>query len=573
MPRLPDETSFGGRATPQPARGVQDPRAAASPAAANAFGREASMAGKGLYEIGESVGQIANEIAVGEERIRLREEALLRDQAEGTYAETAAAEYQRMLKEDDISSVGANRSFSEFLRTKRDEILNGHEGSDESRLMLSDQLLGVEQSYAAKATQDAFEAQQKKVGMKLGATLNSVVNSAYDPNSDLVSMFRQWDSKIANFAPAMTADEERTWILGGREKIAEARLTSLIYRGQAGVDQAETLLTNPHLQEVLGPGAQARIRGRLAAIQQQRAEAAMGPVFGMPRDIWDGLSEEQKSAFFGAKAGGSDKAIEVGDPDSPTGTRWIPESLAMSGQPLDKETLSRYPMGKPPSGLDVRFGEGGTVKSITTGRTGGAGGDLSAKTTGSIEQKLFEAQEGLARLDQVRAAFKPEYQTFETRADMKWTALMEKAGRDISEEDKQQLTEFSDYKRESIDNINRYIKEITGAQMSEPEAERIRKGMPDPGEGVFDGDSPTEFRAKMDSTIRSLRLATARYVWALRNGLDPVNSGQSLEGIQKIMRSRMEEIADEIRTSNPDMAPEMVDRLLRQRLGAEFGLI
>jgi hypothetical protein len=82
------------------------------------------------------------------------------------------------------------------------------------------------------------------------------------------------------------------------------------------------------------------------------------------------------------------------------------------------------------------------------------------------------------------------------------------------------LTEYSDFRRNSLNNINLFIKEITGAQMSEREADRIRQAMPDPGEGLLDGDSSTQFESKWSSTMYSLRMIMARNIRLRKNGFD-----------------------------------------------------
>ena len=259
--------------------------------------------------------------------------------------------------------------------------------------------------------------------------------------------------------------------------------------------------------------------------------------------------------------------VEIADPNSPTGTKFVNRADAV-GQP-----------GKPPSGMVIEVGEDGTV--VRTGVRGSSGDSgLAKKTIGDIEGRLFEAKEGLARLAQIKANFKPEFQTFATRGKAWWAGIKEKAGFDIPDADLEGLQEFWAYRRGAIENINLYIKAITGAQMSEPEAVRIRQGIPDPGEGIFDGDNPSKFIGNVDDTIRSLSLATARFTYALQNGLDTTikdeaalpNHGISLDQIREIMAQRESEIIKEIRTESPGVSDAVLRSTLQQRLGREFGI-
>lgn len=221
---------------------------------------------------------------------------------------------------------------------------------------------------------------------------------------------------------------------------------------------------------------------------------------------------------------------------------------------------------KVPTGMKMTVDKDGNV----TFATGDMAAAMGTKTTGTIEGKLFDATEGIARLESIRGRFRPEYQQIATRWNAFKTRWREKLDLNVSADDLALLEDFSAYRRDSIGNINRYIKEITGAQMSEAEAKRLRKAVPDPGDGIFDGDSPTEFLSKMNATFKSLRLATARYTYTLRNGLDWKKL--SLDKVENIMRKRMDEIEQAILQQNPDTPPEEVRETMKRTLAEEFGL-
>lgn len=244
------------------------------------------------------------------------------------------------------------------------------------------------------------------------------------------------------------------------------------------------------------------------------------------------------------------------DPQSEEGQKYIRADLA--GQEITFE--------QGPEGLKVRIGKG-------PGQDSG----LERKTRGNIEGELFKAREGMARLETIAAGFKPEYQQFDTRLGMAWTAFKDKFGSlpgipdSVDPQTAELLKEFTLYRRDAIDNISKYIKDITGAAMAIPEAKRIRKGMPDPGEGIIDGDSPIEFQAKLLGTMRSLKLASARYSHALRNGMDWRDI--DLSEVEEIMRGRMQELEQEVRARNPGIGQGALDRLLSHTLGVEFGLL
>lgn len=158
---------------------------------------------------------------------------------------------------------------------------------------------------------------------------------------------------------------------------------------------------------------------------------------------------------------------------------------------------------------------------IRKGPPGAAG--VTTKTQGDLEAKLLNAREQLVRLREVAAKFRPEFQEIPTRLGAAWTGLKARLGSgEIKGEDRRLLADFADYKRGALANVNLYIKEITGAQMSEAEANRLRQAVPDPGQTIFGGDDPITFESKLNSVLESAEKASVRYRHYLREGItDP----------------------------------------------------
>jgi hypothetical protein len=159
--------------------------------------------------------------------------------------------------------------------------------------------------------------------------------------------------------------------------------------------------------------------------------------------------------------------------------------------------------------------------------TGGGEPAMEKKTKGAIEEKLLDGREQLARMKTIQAEYKPEYQEIGSRLSNAWTGIKAKMGKDIPKDDARKLTEWKKFQRKSIENINLYIKELTGAQMSEKEADRLRLAQPDPGENWWQGDDPITFKAKMDDIIKSARAAVARFEYYKAKGL----SDQEIKGL------------------------------------------
>jgi hypothetical protein len=192
-----------------------------------------------------------------------------------------------------------------------------------------------------------------------------------------------------------------------------------------------------------------------------------------------------------------------------------------------------------------------------------------------IDEGMLDATKGLMRLDTIASQFKPEFQTIATRGEQWWSSVKEKAGVDLKTKEKADLEEFSKFKRNAIDSLNQYIQSITGAAMSEQEAQRILRGMPNPGQGIFDGDSPTEFKAKLDDAMKQTKQAVARLAYLKRNGMsleDGLGKGVTLDRMPQLMNERGKKIEEELRAAQPNADQKALQRAVRRQLGVEFGL-
>lgn len=200
-------------------------------------------------------------------------------------------------------------------------------------------------------------------------------------------------------------------------------------------------------------------------------------------------------------------------------------------------------------------------------------------TNNALQEKQFNAIEQLARLRSIKQSWKPEYQQIEKRLGFQWNALLDKFGptrKSLTPQQRQELAAYSASRAEAIGNLNLYIKEITGAAMAIPEAERIKKAQPNPGEGIFDGDSPVEFDSKMQKNIRMTEMAIARYNYLTKNGfkgdVDAMSREIPLEGMGKVIQERTDSLLKESLNANPGLTPQDVQPIVQQRLRAEFGI-
>ncbi|HYF34915.1 MAG TPA: hypothetical protein VD994_06440 [Prosthecobacter sp.] len=226
-----------------------------------------------------------------------------------------------------------------------------------------------------------------------------------------------------------------------------------------------------------------------------------------------------------------------------------------------------------PSGMKLESDGQGGFKFVSGDMAGTDGIGTTAAVQTDMQKALKMANEGYARLQGIRSQFKPEYQQLGTRWGSMFTAAKDKLGADVTVDDAQKLSEYTSYRADATDNLSKYIQEMTGAAMGVQEAQRLTKGIPNPGQGMFDGDSPIEFQAKLDSTMKRLGAVQARMAYALRHGLtQQAMFAIPLESMGSIIDQRGDDMAEELRAANPSASEEEINNSVRQRLKAEFGL-
>lgn len=214
-----------------------------------------------------------------------------------------------------------------------------------------------------------------------------------------------------------------------------------------------------------------------------------------------------------------------------------------SGQPQkmtwDAAERKFVPLGgakAPSKGIRVTTNaDGSTTTEI--GGTAESNQGLTGPTTNVVQAKAFNTAEMGSRLAGIMEKFKPEYQTVGTRLANLWRGT--KASIDpkmLSPGDTQSLTDFAKYRSQSIGNVNRLLNELSGAAVSPSEGERLKAEVPNPGTGIFDGDDPVSFKAKMESVADQANRALARYQYYQSHGLPqnleeiPLNNVKQIGG-------------------------------------------
>ncbi len=401
-------------------------------------------------------------------------------------------------------------------------------------------------------------AQRQQFGQAVGGALpaapQATLGTPATPDADI------GDAASIQGVPGAPAGPDRF-------AIARALAQSV---AQTGNPQAQRLL-GAILPNILDPSKSPEFAARMAAakrvpVSEVAARAAAGR---------EPIPDAARRAA--ATRAPSTATTTIGDPTSATGTRVIPSSLITSGK-IRPEDLAQFPPGPPKSGLTVETRPDGTIKLTTgAGAGSGSGTGLQKSTLGKLEQSIIQGQDSLARLQSISENFDPRFLQASFRFDAAKLAFKEKAGFNISPDDREFLSSYTEFARSSTEQLNLYIKQITGAQMSEQEAERLTRAVPNPGKdgffGILSGDSPTQFQSKLAGVTKQLRLAQARAKHVLRNGLTksgkPWQSGISLPRMERIMDDRIIEVLGGLPEG---LSPEERRARVAPIMAQEFGL-
>lgn len=195
--------------------------------------------------------------------------------------------------------------------------------------------------------------------------------------------------------------------------------------------------------------------------------------------------------------------------------------------------------------------------------------DLSNKTQGRIEEDILNTQDAISRVERIRNSFDPTFQQFFPRLGIKWNQLVARFS-ELSPDARERVEARAVFQQNSIENVNSTIRALTGAQMSQFEAQRITSQLPNPGTGLFDGDDPVTFEAKMNNSLESLRVVLARRAYAEATGRAALSTGFDLDStVAQIVNQRGQELEDLFRSQG--LSGQELNSRVDARLRIEFG--
>lgn len=248
----------------------------------------------------------------------------------------------------------------------------------------------------------------------------------------------------------------------------------------------------------------------------------------------------------------------------------------------------------------IEVGPDGTV-SIRRGAaaTGARAPGIGIAVSNKLDEAILNATAGISRVNRITKNLDDDFLTIKGKFKAVFLNLKDKAQgllgiKKLTEDEATFLEKSSRFAQNAVENINLYIKEITGAQMSEAEAKRLRKAIADIGDSFLAGDGPIKFRAKLGEQLAKLNVSVARLFYIKKHGFtitrakadrgevkkgdatgffDDRGNAITLERMPGIMSKRESEIMTKFKKDLPGRTQGEYDQLTLDRLSEEFGLV
>ena len=350
-------------------------------------------------------------------------------------------------------------------------------------------------------------------------------------------------------------------------------------------------LTPEEMDPVTGPQLMAAQAGlTVDPIAKQMEEAKLGLLKGQTKalDQKDALNEAIAEMIKGGAAPAQAQPPPI-QPQSFNGQ--APQSgliLTADGQPAPQA-----PQAAPPADMiDTPYGKmtrekavklGGAMllnpqyaaagKALVDAAQGGGPTGLGKTADNQNDKEEIAATNQVATLDNVKRSYDAKFLNIPARFKLWGNALASKFGT-LNPKDQEDLKAYTTFRQSSWHNLNRVLKDLSGTAVTENEMQRQLLDQPNPGQGVFDGDAPAEFDAKLKGQIAFAHSAVARARYLRAKGFTgkPWEAGVAVEDMPKIINERGAQLEQQLKQQNPNANPMQLQEAVKGQIKKEFGI-
>jgi hypothetical protein len=342
---------------------------------------------------------------------------------------------------------------------------------------------------------------------------------------------------------------------------------------QAQMDNMRSLMRSRDadaqlLQQLMGGGmgapaggpAQAPPTSPVSPIQPQ--SFTPGPQGAMPPNPLLQQVADQGAPMPPAQAPGQAPPTTPDVIDTPYGRMPRERALQLGGQLM----------------LNPKYSTAG--KALVEQAQGGKNPGSGIVANNQLEERTLNSATHLGRLNDIEKQFDPKFLEIPNRLKMmgaSWSAkLGPQLGGKLAPDQQAELSRYAAFRSGSVNNLNTILKELSGAAVTPQEYERIQNDQPVAGTGIFDGDDPVSFQAKMARSTQTLRSAIARFNFMRSKGLNfdknKLDQFMRLDDVPGEIDKRGAQIEQQLRMQNPNANPMQLQQGVQQQLKQEFGI-
>ena len=237
--------------------------------------QEAAAGAQAAFSGFQVAGAITDKLQQAQLEKMTREETIQRARAVSAFNSEMQNEYARFSQEMDLTDPNAPKEFNRVLRDKSAQILKNHSGSPESKASLEVQLIGLQDSYAARMTEASYGAQKAFIMDTVGTHINRITKEVYDNPESIDIAFAQLNGLFSEYGPALDTVGELEMIDAAQSQISQSALNAFIDAGD--YERARSIIDeNPTFIEAMTPQQQMSVVGRiqngLNAQEKERTE-------------------------------------------------------------------------------------------------------------------------------------------------------------------------------------------------------------------------------------------------------------------------------------------------------------
>lgn len=251
------------------------------------------------------------------------------------------------------------------------------------------------------------------------------------------------------------------------------------------------------------------------------------------------------------------------------------ETPGMTRGQAGLEAEKRLAASKRGKGIEISYdADGKPVINI-----GGSGKGMEKKTRGNLEADVIEMDSQLVKAERIIDQFEPEYLTIGGKAKGAYLNIKDKVFGELTADESKYVTDISTFRQNALESINAYIKSVTGAAMSNAEAERIRQAVADAGDGILAGDGPTKFLSKLKETIKKGKLAKARSILMLEKGITvgkdnvaDIESKYNYKDVQNMLNIKANELGTAFELKYPSKSEADIRKMVKDEIKKGYGI-